>query len=187
MRTPRLLRRSVGKLHGRRRSAVEPCEKRMTKTAFAGPPREGERKLLGSGWDPSSLQPGHLSRPHLRLGYWRPCPGSGVPRRQAAWRIAPRPPFRLTLRLQRLQRLQGASLPRLQGRKARSRPGPGRAAGPRPDGERWHAPGSLKAPKPAGPERPPCTRSGSRWRRHLTKTPRGGREARPRTKGAVEC
>lgn len=136
MRTPQLLRRSTGKSHGRGRSAVEPCEKRMNKTPFAGPPREGERKLLGSGWDPSSLQPGHLSRPHLRLGYWRPCAGSGVPRLQAAWRIAPRPPFRLRLRLQRLQRLQGAFLPRLRGRKAKSRPGPGRATGPRPDGGR---------------------------------------------------
>lgn len=81
-------------------------------------------------------------------GSRRPGPGGGVPRRRAAWRIALRPPFRPRLRL---RRLQGASLPRLRGRKAGSRPGPGRARGPSPDGGRRHAPGSGKAPKPAGP------------------------------------
>ena len=50
-----------------------------------------------------------------------PLPGSGVPRRQAAWRIAPRPPFRQKLRRQRFPSVLS---PRPQGPPARSGPGP---------------------------------------------------------------
>lgn len=50
---------------------------------------------------------------------------SGVPRRQAAWRIAPRPPFRLRLRLRRLRRLQGCFSPPAAGLESQIRAGPG--------------------------------------------------------------
>lgn len=39
---------------------------------------------------------------------------------------------------------------------ARAGSGPGRAAGPRPDGRPWHAPGSFEAPGLSGPRWPPC-------------------------------
>lgn len=58
-----------------------------------------------------------------RSGYGWALPGSGVPRRQAAWRISPRPPFRQRRRRQRL-RIVFPSWP--QGQSPRSEQGPAR-------------------------------------------------------------
>lgn len=137
----------------------------------------GNCQVLGGPPTPCSGSVSSL--PALARDIEAPCRGSVVPKRQAAWRTAPRFPFRLRLRR---QRLQGALPPWPRGPWARS--------GPETRRRCWHAPGSFEAQGLAGPEQRRRIGSGSRrWLRRTKapKEPRGGRAAQPGTKEAAEC
>lgn len=72
-------------------------------------------------------------------------------RSQAPSSVENRVPPSFQVEAQATAGFQGAPPPRPQGTRARSGPGPRRPAEPRPDGGRWHAPGSFETPEPVGP------------------------------------
>lgn len=143
-------------------------------------------------------QTGHLSEPSTSLlpvlGIGGPC--RCAPKRQAAWRIEPRPPpFRPR---QRRPELGNLLLSPAVGWVDQIRVGlySGLVTGLKPSGERCHAPGSFKAPRSGGPlKRPgqpgparlsvPSYRFGEVAARYKGAAGQAGR--RLRTKGAAEC